>query len=36
LVSAGSASVASTICEIVIDESFCSGCSGNTGSPTRA
>ena len=36
LVSSGNASVASTICEIVIAASFCSGWSGQYGSPTRA
>ena len=35
-VSSGRASVASTICEIVIAASFCSGWSGQYGSPTRA
>ena len=36
LVSSDSASVASTIWEIVIAASFCSGWSGQYGSPTRA
>jgi hypothetical protein len=35
-VSSGIASVTSTICEIVIAASFCSGWSGQYGSPTRA
>ena len=35
-VSSGNASVASTICEMVIAASFCSGWSGQYGSPTRA